>query len=72
LPLGVKLVKKGVSRLGFEKSKSKADRVRVGDNNIRVIEDQDISSVGASGRLLVTVAFSHVREYDAVINRIPH
>jgi len=71
LPLAVSFARKGVTVLGFEKSKKKADAVNAGKNYIGDIKDEELASVVGEMKLSATTDFSRIAECDATIICVP-
>jgi UDP-N-acetyl-D-glucosamine dehydrogenase len=72
LPLAVAFAKKGVTVLGFEKSKKKIDAVNNAENYISDIDDADlVKAVLETKSLSATNDFFRIKECDAVIICVP-
>ncbi len=71
LPLAVTFAKNGVRVLGFEKNGEKATNVNAADNYIADVDDDELSSVVATGKLCATTDFGRIRECDAAIICVP-
>jgi UDP-N-acetyl-D-glucosamine dehydrogenase len=71
LPLAVTFALQNVNVLGFEKSRSKADKVNNAYNYIGDIKDEDLKEVIENGKLSATEDFSRIKECDAVIICVP-
>ena len=71
LPLAVSFARKGVTVLGFEKSDKKAAAVNAGKNYIADIQDDELKSVVAAGKISATTDFSRIAECEAAIICVP-
>jgi UDP-N-acetyl-D-glucosamine dehydrogenase len=72
LPLAVTFARNGVTVLGFEKSREKAEAVNAARNYIADVQDADLAAVVRETKKLAAVTnFSRVRECDALIICVP-
>ena len=71
LPLAVIFARNGITVLGFEKDREKADKVNRGDNYIGDVPDHELASVVNDGKLTATTDFTRIRECDALIICVP-
>ncbi len=71
LPLAVTFALKNVNVLGFEKNKTKTDKVNKAENYIGDVADEDLQTVIENKKLSATDDFSRIKECDAVIICVP-
>ena len=71
LPLAVGFAQAGVKVIGFDKSKTKVDRINRGDNYIKDIRDVVLREVVENITLTATTDFSRIRECDAMLICVP-
>ena len=71
LPLAITFARKGVTVLGFDKSKEKLTKLETGQNYISDVDDADFEMVSESKKFSATADFSRIKECDAVIICVP-
>jgi UDP-N-acetyl-D-glucosamine dehydrogenase len=71
LPLATSFASAGVIVLGFDKSRSKVEKVNSGTNYISDIKDNLLREVVANKMLAATSDFSRIRECDAILICVP-
>ena len=71
LPLAVSFAEAGVEVLGFDKSKSKIDKINNGENYIKDIRDVTLREVVDKVKLSATSDFRRLNECDAILICVP-
>jgi UDP-N-acetyl-D-glucosamine dehydrogenase len=71
LPLAVSFAEAGVKVIGFDKSKSKVDKINSGENYIKDIRDAVLRQVVENITLMATTDFSRIGECDALLICVP-
>lgn len=71
LPLAVCFAEENVNVIGFDKSKSKVDKINKGENYIKDIRDESLRQVVDDVKLNATTDFSNIRMCDALLICVP-
>lgn len=71
LPLAVSFARNGIYVLGFEKNHEKVISINDGLNYISDIQDEELKTIVADGKLSATTDFSAISNCDAIIICVP-
>jgi UDP-N-acetyl-D-glucosamine dehydrogenase len=71
LPLAVEKAKVGFSVIGFDRNAERVNAVVHGRNYIRDVDDEDLRSVVAAGRLTATRSFDELAACDVIVICVP-
>ncbi|MBT6764115.1 MAG: UDP-N-acetyl-D-glucosamine dehydrogenase, partial [Prolixibacteraceae bacterium] len=71
LPLAVNFAQAGLKVIGFDKSKTKVNKINSGANYIKDIPDETIKKVVDNLKLEATTDFSKIAACDAILICVP-